>query len=277
MLALGLTLSVADFRQSLSQLKLLSVGLACQLLLLPLIGLLLIIVFKLEGEIALGLLIICLAPGGATSNMLSHLSGGDTSLSVLLTTFSSLITPLSLPLFVLFGSDFFLADTQSIHFPFLRSVGQLLAISVLPIVLGMLWHRLHPQSAKKAYRGLRQFSILGLFLLASVMMAVQWGVFSDIVSQLWLPCLMLFGVAFSAGFWLSRGSGGKPNQQITLGFETGIQNAGTAIFVGSVLLASPIVASVALLYGVLMQIPATALMFWFMRQAGQRPYSSSPL
>lgn len=278
MLALGLSLNLADFQKTLAAPRLLLIGLACQLLLLPILGVLLIVLFGLSDEMAVALLIVCLAPGGATSNMLSHLSGGDTSLSVLLTAISSLITPFTLPLLAWLAADYWLEAQAHIDFPLLRAVLQLLLISMLPIALGMLAHQLYPTLAANGYRWLRKFSIAGLFFLVVVMVAAQWQQVGSTLQQLWLVCILLFFGAYVLGFFSARMMRGGRSAEISLGFETGIQNAGTAIFVTGVLLGSPVMASVALLYGVLMQMPALAVLCYWMYRAQQNylSYSSSP-
>ena len=53
-------------------------------------------------EIAMGLMIVTACPGGATSNLIAHLSKGDTALSISLTAFSSLITIFTIPFIINF-------------------------------------------------------------------------------------------------------------------------------------------------------------------------------
>lgn len=278
MLALGLSLRVEDFRHTLKKPGLILMGVLAQMLLLPLIGCLVILVFDLQAEVAVAMMIVCLSPGGATSNMLSHLGGGDSALSVCLTLVSSLLTPVTLPLLTAGAIGYWLKQSTVVDFPLLKAMGQLLLISVVPILLGMVWNKRFPVSAKSSYRWLRRFSILGLFLIIIVMSVSHWSALQALLQQLWLACFVLFMLAFISGLGVARLSGGGSAEQVTLGFETGIQNAGTAIFVAAVLLQSPLMANVGLLYGVLMQVPALSIMLWLMlryQQAGL-PYSSSP-
>ena len=64
MLALGLGLTSQDFLRVAKQPKDFLVGLVCQLILLPIIAFLLLKIFNLPLEIALGVMIIAAAPGG---------------------------------------------------------------------------------------------------------------------------------------------------------------------------------------------------------------------
>ena len=103
MLGMGLSLVVDDFKRIFTQPKGIVVGLINQMLLLPLIAYGLAIAFSLSAELAVGLMILAACPGGATSNLISHLAKADTALSVTLTAFSSFMTILTIPFIVNFA------------------------------------------------------------------------------------------------------------------------------------------------------------------------------
>jgi predicted Na+-dependent transporter len=79
------------------------VGLVNQLILLPLIGFAIVVLFPLKPEIAIGIMILAACPGGPTSNLIAHLANGDTALSVILTALSSFITIITIPFIVNFA------------------------------------------------------------------------------------------------------------------------------------------------------------------------------
>ena len=92
MFGIGLSLRLSDFKKyySITQ-SCLALVLCAQMILLPVIAFVIAIALKLPPEIAVGLIIIALAPGGATSNMFSYLAKGDVSLSITLTALASVI------------------------------------------------------------------------------------------------------------------------------------------------------------------------------------------
>lgn len=102
MLSMGLSLRVADFRRVLAEPKAAAVGLAAQMLLLPLLGFALVFAwraaFGLDAALAVGFLIIAACPGGVTSNLLTHLARGDTALSITLTAVASVLSAFTIPL-----------------------------------------------------------------------------------------------------------------------------------------------------------------------------------
>ena len=77
MFGMGLSLLVADFSNVLKQPKAAILGVTAQLVALPVIAFVLAVAFKLPPELAVGLMIISFAPGGATSNMFTNLAKGD--------------------------------------------------------------------------------------------------------------------------------------------------------------------------------------------------------
>lgn len=57
--------------------------------------------------------------------------------------------------------------------------------------------------------------------------------------------------------------------QRTIGLEVGVQNAGAAMMVALAIMQQPALAVVPLMYGILMNVPAFAFMYWSQRQSEQ--------
>lgn len=80
MFGLGLSLSIQDFKNIVKHPKAMIIGSLTQLVLLPILGFV-IAALMLSGnpELAIGLIILAMCPGGPTSNLLTHLGNGDTA------------------------------------------------------------------------------------------------------------------------------------------------------------------------------------------------------
>ena len=91
MFALGLGLTGSDFIRVIKQPKDFFVGAVSQIILLPVIAFILISIWPVSPELAIGVMIIAAAPGGVTSNILTSFAKGDVSLSVSLTALISLL------------------------------------------------------------------------------------------------------------------------------------------------------------------------------------------
>ena len=70
-------------------------GFCIQLLLLPLIGILVSELFN-TSLFAIAAVIVLIVPGGHVSGLLSHIKNGNVPLSVFLTSFASMISPLTI-------------------------------------------------------------------------------------------------------------------------------------------------------------------------------------
>ena len=115
MFSIGMGLSIKDFLYLIRKPKAAIIGLTGQIILLPLIGALIAIAFRLDPHIAVGLMIIAACPGGATSNGFSVLVKGDLALSIALTAMSSLLAFITLPMNVNLSLSFFNYGLSLIH------------------------------------------------------------------------------------------------------------------------------------------------------------------
>ena len=97
MFSLGLGLSVSDFSRIFVKPKEFFVGFLSQIFILPVVALILIILWPLSPEIAIGVMIIAAAPGGATSNILTSFAKGDVALSISLTAVISILSVITIP------------------------------------------------------------------------------------------------------------------------------------------------------------------------------------
>lgn len=255
MFCVGITLSLADFKRVAEYPGKIAAGLTAQLVGLPLIAYILIHVFALPEVVAVGLWILALAPGGASSNAISHLAGGDSALSITMTAVSSLIIPFSLPLML----PLVLSDVSAV-LPVKTAILQLVAVTLLPVTIGMLLNHFMKGEGFTRFSVLASKSALwALFFTVAVTLAANTAVFSQLFSVASVMVLLLCLLGMGLGVAVSKLFSGDQKLTRTFAIEVGIQNAGTAIFVAVVQLQQPELALTPLLYGVLMNIPAVIL------------------
>lgn len=262
MLGVGMTLKMDDFRRIFKAPRAVIAGLLAQLLLLPCLGFVLVTLLQLPPLLAIGLMVLTFAPGGATSNMLTLLSRGDTALSVSLTAFSSLITPFSLPLLTIFALGYWQSDVMLPEFPLFESILKVLFVTLLPVLLGMLISVRSPGFSQRVVKPVKLLSLLFMVLVVGGIVAANWGRLPALITIVGPAAVLLALLAMSSGYLLARAVRLPESQQITLCIEVGIQNAGTALLVTGGLLHSAEMSASALIYGVLMQLPALLLVGW---------------
>ena len=149
MLGMGLSLLPVDFKRITRYPKAVAVGTVCQILLLPLIGALIALVVPMQPEIAVGLIILAVCPGGPSSNLVTYLAKGDVALSVSLTAVSSVITVFTIPLFANLALQYFLGTNTEIALPIGSTMLQIFLITLLPIVVGMAIRQQFPGTARR--------------------------------------------------------------------------------------------------------------------------------
>lgn len=266
MFGMGLGLRPTDFSRVVFSPKAKLLGLVLQLITLPALAFALASAFRLPGDLAVGLMLVAACPGGPTSNVISHLSRGDTALSVTLTAVSSLVTVFTIPLVIALSMTHFLEGEAVVRLPFWKSLAQLMAVTVVPIVAGMVVHAKRPLFSRRMASPVNLFALvfLGLVIVAAVMqepeLAEQIAAVGPAVVSLNLAGMAVgFGVA--AFFRLSR------PQRVSITVEVGIQNATLALAIALGILDSPRLAIPAVVYGLFMFVSGAAMIVCFGRKA----------
>lgn len=264
MFVMGTGLRWQSFIPLLHKPKAALVGVVAQLLLLPLIVWLLILALNLPPVIAAGLVLLACAPGGATSNLFSSLADGDLPLSIALTAIVSLLSPLWMP-WVAQTQLAWLGYDVAFKLSYQLIVLQLTLVTALPLVLGMALRKVCTNWVLAYEIRLKQLSIGLLMLMIISLITLNYTVLPSIFGLSALMVVLLATLALSAGYTLSRLLGLSQAQSRTLSFETGVQNAGMAMMISFSFLQAPELGMVALLYGILMNIPAFIALFIFKR------------
>ena len=269
MFSMGLTLALKDFALVMSSPKLVAAGLAGQLLMMPLLGLVIGALFGLAPGLALGLFII-----GTTSNALTFVGRGNVALAVVLTAVSSLVTVFTIPVLLAWALPFFLEaggrDVPDLSVP--DTMLQLVRITVLPIAAGMLVRRFAPAAAARMERWLRPTSLVVLIgvIVFSVAVSLEM-VLENLVAA--GPAIWVLNVAaMAAGLLIARAVGAGTRDTMTVGIEVGVQNATLAIFLTLTVLGSLPLAVTQNIYGVVMVLNVFLLIRWYRaRLAAERP------
>lgn len=262
MLGVGLSLSVADFRQVMRHPGVTALGVSMQLVLLPVLGFTVVTVLDLPPVLAVGLMILTFAPGGATSNMITFLARGDTALSVSMTAIVSVIAPFTLPLLTLTALQHWFGTGAFSGFPVLPTMAKLLLMTVVPVAVGVWLHHRFPILCLRLQKPVKALSMLFLLLVVLGIVKANGEQLPELVGVVGPAVLLLIVLASGASFGIAHQCGVGHQQALTLGIEVGIQNAGTALLVTGTVLQNAEMSAAALTYGVLMNLPAFALIFY---------------
>ena len=264
MLGLGMTLHPADFRRILSQPKAVLIGLGVLLLTAICFGLCLLL--QLPPELAVGMMLLAAAPGGASANIYSHLAGGDVALNITLTAVNSLLCLLSLPLIVGFSLAYFMAADQAVPPPFAKII-EVGVIILLPVAIGMGIRRTWPQWSDRVEKPLRVFSVLLLALLVALTMIQQWQLLAEYAAIIGLACVLFNVLSLLIGYTVPLALKLPRRQAIAIAMEIGIHNGTLALFVAFTVLDNSVLAVPAAFYSISMFITAGLFAAWLNRPA----------
>jgi bile acid:Na+ symporter, BASS family len=270
MFTMGVTLVLDDFRRVAKFPKAFFLGSFLQLISLPVLAFLLASAWLNAGyirpEFAVGLIIIAACPGGVTSNLMTHISKGDTALSISLTAIISLISVLTIPLIVNLGLSRFLSDSESAQLPLGTTVVGIFAITTVPVILGMITNAKFPQWCQQNEPWLAKAAGALLFLLIVAAMAKDWKLLQVNFAAVGPLTLSLNMVTMAMAYGVSRLVRLNRPQSVAITFECGLQNGALGIFVSLTLLKSTQMMMPCAIYSLLMMVTGTILMLVFAKQ-----------
>ncbi len=223
MFGMGLTLSPADFREVFRRPFDVFVGIVGQFTIMPFGAYLVVKLFDLPPEIAVGLLLLGCCPGGTASNVVTFLARGDVALSVTITSCTTLLAPIMTPALM-----YLLASTWLEINP-MAMLMSIVKIILVPIVVGVLMNRFFHRQVEKAVVALPAVSTVTIMLIvASIVAATK--------SQLISAGFMAFtavavhnAIGMLCGYILARICGMNYAKAKCLTFEVGMQNSGLGV------------------------------------------------
>jgi BASS family bile acid:Na+ symporter len=233
-MVLGLVLDIKprDFLAVFKNPKAPAIGLVAQFLLLPAFTCGLTLLLDLPAGVELGMILVAACPGGALSNFITHMSGGNTPLSISITAISSIIAVVMLPINFMFWASINPVANElllNINVNGVDIIQSLLVVLAAPLALGFAIQRIYPGIAKKMHRVLKYFGLVALILFILIAVIANLEHF---IAQFWILFTAVLAhniLAMGTGYAASS-IGGLPiadKKAITL--EVGMQNSSLAI------------------------------------------------
>ena len=274
MFALGLKLSIADFRRVLTYPVAVGLGLIAQTVLLPLTAFGITALFSLEPQTAVGLMILAACPGGVTAAIITDLSRGDTCLSITLTACTSLLSFITVPIIVGFSLEHFLGAAAAIDFPVGQAIGGLFLITLIPVTAGLVVNQagwLRPAFA----RLIGKLATLVFLMIVFLTFYTEWPNITAHFTKVG-PAILLLNMTTMATGALLGAAGRLPTAgRIALAVECGIQNSALGITVAVSLLSVSGLAVPSVIYAFLMNITALGLVLVRQLQVSRTATSSA--
>lgn len=259
MFGLGLSLTITDFKRIILHPKAMIIGSMTQLILLPLLGFGIAALLLSENpELAVGLIILAMCPGGPTSNLLTHLGNGDTALCISLTAISSIVKIFTIPIMVNMAIQDYLGADQTLQLDVSSSILKIFAVTIIPAAIGMGVKAASENFARKAQKPVKIMSAVFLVLIILAAIIKERANMVGFFMEAGLAALLLNLAGMTLGYYLPQIFRLPVSQQITISIETSIQNGTLAIAIASspLMLNNSTMAIPAAVYSIIMFITA---------------------
>jgi BASS family bile acid:Na+ symporter len=233
MFALGLGLTGNDFLRVIRQPRDFFVGTFSQIILLPIIAFILVKLWPISPELAIGVMIIAAAPGGVTSNILTSFARGDVALSISLTAIISLLSVITVPFIIL--TSIMLIDNSALDLDISltnMAISMFLIVTV-PVIIGMIFRKFASNVAIKFEPIAKKISaVLFVIVLLGAILAEKDNVVSYF-AQAGLITLVLNVVMMIVAYYIAQLLASGTEQKKCITIECGLQNGTLAIFVAT--------------------------------------------
>ena len=239
MYGVALGLKPQFFRGVFNRPRALFIGLACQWLFLPFVTFLLCVLFHnlISPMVAMGLILVASCPGGAVSNFVTSVAKGNTELSVLMSSITTLGAPIFTPInYAVWGGlyakymDSSAGDVlRTLQVPPLQIAITVIGIIGIPVLFGLATVKFAPNASAKLKEIFRYLSI-AVFIGVTVMMVSQNMIlFKEYIGIVFIIVLVHNLVSLILGYSAATIGGVPVKDRRAVTIEVGIQNSGLGL------------------------------------------------
>ncbi|MBQ9377049.1 MAG: bile acid:sodium symporter family protein [Schwartzia sp.] len=259
MFGMGMTLKFEDFRLLAKRPWEVGIGALAQFTLMPLIAWVLVKVFALPPEIAIGVVLVGTCPGGTASNVITYLAKGDVALSVAMTMTTTLLAPIVTPCLT-----WFLAGAW-VDISLLAMMKSIAMMVLFPVIAGLIVNHFAGRTVEKFLPVLPLISVIAIALLVGGVVALSasklfsYGVLIFAVVILHNACGLACGYLMAKLFRLT------PAKARAVAIEVGMQNSGLAASL-AVMYFSPLAAVPGAIFSLWHNVSGSLLANYFVRK-----------
>jgi BASS family bile acid:Na+ symporter len=268
MLGMGITMTIDDFRRVWHARRAVATGFAAQYTIMPLVGWLVALAFRLDPPFAVGVILVGCCPGGTASNVVTYLARADVALSVLMTTCSTIGAVVMTPMLTaLYAGAWVSVDAVGL----LVSTVQ---VVLLPVALGLALNQLLPGVVRVVLPAAPLVSVLAITLISSSIIAQSAEEIRIASVRLVSAVLTLHGAGYALGYLFSRAAGYGPVTNRTVSIEVGMQNSGLGVVLARQHFADPLTAVPCAMSAVVQAVTGSLLAAIWRQRPGAREAAS---
>lgn len=283
MFGMGASLTIDDFKTVMRYPRGILIGFLSQFGLMPFFAYGLAVFLNLPPAYAIAIILIGCLPGGTTSNMFAYFARGSVALSIAMTTASTVMALLMMPILLEFYTAEFTSalsaelQTAGTGTEFVIPTGNIISSLILvlvPVALGMFLRAKSQVWAKTAEDTAGFMGIIVIIYLIGTAFARHSGLMLQTPINIYIAAICVGLLGFLFGFWMSRLFKLSPIFQRAISLETGIQNGPIAFAIILLSFAEPIQSQMlwlAILYSTFIVITSSFITLYY-RKVGKFDY-----
>jgi BASS family bile acid:Na+ symporter len=243
MLAMGVTLSFADFRRVFTRPAPVLAGIVLHYLVMPLAAWAIAKALDMPPDLTAGMVLVGSVASGTASNVMIYLARGDVALSVTISALSTLVGVFATPLLTrLYVDASIVVDVRGMLVSILQIVG-------LPIAIGLVVNRVAGGLVRRVEPVLPLVSMVAILAIIAAVVGGTHRSIATVGPVVALGVVLHNGIGLLGGYWGGRLLGFDESVCRTLAIEVGMQNSGLAATLGK-LYFSPLAALPGALFSV---------------------------
>lgn len=271
MFGMGMTLRLSDFKVVFTKPKAVITGIFAQFIIMPGLAFLLVTVFQLSPELAVGVILVGSCPGGTSSNVMTYLAKGDVALSVGMTACTTIMAPIVTPLLVL------LLAGQSVDVAVLEMFMSIVQVVLVPIAAGFIINKLFEKFAQQFAKVLPLISVIGISLIVMAVVAANASRLMTVGALAIFVVILHNVLGYALGYVAGILLGLSKAQRRTISIEVGMQNSGLATSLATVHFATmPLAAVPGAIFSVWHNISGAIYANILARSAHDAPVGNEP-
>jgi len=268
MFGMGITLSLADFREVARHPKAVVIGVVAHFVVMPGIAYGLCKLFNLPPDVAIGVILVGCCPSGTASNVMVYLARGNTALAVACASVSTLLAPVLTP------AIFYLLAHAWLHVHAGDMFISVLTVVLLPIVLGLI---VHAALGKRVQTAATYMPLVSVVAIIAIVAAVVAGSKTRIVETgllIFAVVVLHNGLGYLFGYWAGRLARLPRADNKAIAFEVGMQNSGLGVALAAIhFKANPIAAVPSAIFSFWHNISGPLLATYWARKDGAKAQS----
>ena len=223
MFGMGISLKTSDFMRILQSPKAIILGLLLQFLCMPFFAWAISSWLQLPLMLATGMVLVGASPGGTASNVICYLAKGNVALSITITTFSTLLAVVAMPVLSL------LYLGKHVDVPALNMLMDILNIIILPVAGGVMINHLFGRFLASTRHVFPLISVIAIVLIIAIIVALNEPRLGSIGLALIAAVALHNALGLLVGYVVPLLFGMDKRTCKTLAIEVGMQNSGLAV------------------------------------------------